>query len=120
MGKAVKQVKTKESDTRTFLSPLLLGAVDVVFELDADLPLVGLVPDKGVLKQLVCRGALGVVLHQAALDETEELFGPVGIGEKEQRRVNGEKQPLISQWTLRFMRVERPPQTFHHIYAVKS
>lgn len=34
----------------TFLSPLLPGTVDVVFELDADLPLVGLLPDEGVLQ----------------------------------------------------------------------
>lgn len=51
----------------------------MVFELNADLPLVGLVSDEGMLKQLLCRGALRVVLHQAALDEAEKLFGPVGI-----------------------------------------
>lgn len=58
----------------TLLPPLLFGAVDVVFELDADLPLVGLVPDERVFEQLLGGGALGVVLHQAALDEAEELL----------------------------------------------
>lgn len=58
----------------TLLAPLLLGPVDVVFELDADLPLVGLVPDEGVLQQLLGGGALSVVLHQAAFDEAEELL----------------------------------------------
>lgn len=62
----------------TFLAPLFLGSVDVVFELDADLPLVGLVPDERVFQKLLCRRTLGVVLHQAALNETEKLFGPVG------------------------------------------
>lgn len=46
----------------------------MVFELDADLPLVGLVPDEGVFEQLLGGGALGVILHQAALDEAEELL----------------------------------------------
>jgi len=61
----------------TFLPPLLLGSVDVVFELDADLPLVRLVPDEGVFEQLLRRRSLGVVLHQAALNEAEELLRPV-------------------------------------------
>lgn len=60
----------------TFLPPLLLGAVDVVFELDADLPLVGLVPDEGVLEQLLGGGPLVVVLHQGALDEAAKLLRP--------------------------------------------
>lgn len=75
-----------QRDRRTLLSPLLLGTVDVVFELNADLPLVGLVSDEGVLQQLLCRGALRVVLHQTALDETEKLFGPVGIAEEVNRK----------------------------------
>lgn len=48
----------------------------MILELDADLPLVGLVPDEGVLQQLLSGGPLGVVLHQAALDEAEELLRP--------------------------------------------
>lgn len=63
----------------TLLAPLLLGSVDVVFELDADLPLVGLVPDEGVLQQLLSGRTLGVILHQAALDKAEELLRPVRI-----------------------------------------
>lgn len=70
-------MKTKRA-RRTLLSPLLLRPVDVVFELNADLPLVGLVSDEGVLQQLLCRGPLRVVLHQTALDETKKLFGPEG------------------------------------------
>lgn len=82
------------ADGRTLLSPLLLGAVNVVFQLNADLPLVGLVSDEGVLQQLVGRGALRVVLHQAALNETKKLLGPVIVEEEEQQRVNGETPPL--------------------------
>lgn len=63
----------------TLLAPLLLGSVDVVFELDADLPLVGLVPDEGVLQQLLSGRTLGVILHQAALDKAEELLRPVRL-----------------------------------------
>ena len=62
----------------TFLAPLLARAVDVVLQLDAHLPLVGLVSDVRVLQELLGGGALGVVLHQAALDEAEELLGPGG------------------------------------------
>lgn len=47
----------------TFLSSLLFSPVDVVLELDADLPLVGLVPDEGVLHQLLRGWSLAVVLH---------------------------------------------------------
>lgn len=60
----------------TLLAPLLLGAVNVVFELDADLPLVGLIPDEGVFQQLLGGRTLGVILHQAALNEAEELLRP--------------------------------------------
>lgn len=72
--------------TLTLLAPLLLGAVDVVFELDADLPLVGLVPDEGVLEQLLGGRTLGVVLHQAALDEAEEFLRPVGFHSRGNKR----------------------------------
>lgn len=58
----------------TFLAPLLLGSVDVVFELDADLPLIGLVPNEGVFQQLLSGRALGVILHKATLNEAEELL----------------------------------------------
>jgi len=66
-------------DVLTLLAPLLLGAVNVVLQLDAHLPLVGLVPDVRVFEQLVGGGALGVVLHQAAFDEAEELLRPVEV-----------------------------------------
>jgi len=50
----------------------------VVLELDADLPLVGLVSDEWVLLQLLRRRSLAVVLHQAALNERLKLFRPGG------------------------------------------
>lgn len=50
----------------------------MVFELDADLPLRGLIPDEGELEELLCRGAAGVRLDQAAVDEVDELLGPAG------------------------------------------
>lgn len=74
----------------------------MVFELYADLPLVGLVSDEGVLQQLLCWWALRVILHEAALDETEELFGPVSElgGEKQHKaeRAN-QKQKYFSHAT---------------------
>ena len=60
----------------TSLPPLLAGAVDVVLELDTDVPLIGQLPDEGVGQQLLRAGPLVVVLQQAALDELVELFGP--------------------------------------------
>ena len=50
----------------------------MVLELDADLPLGGLVPDEGVLQELLRGRAAGVGLHQAALNEVHELLGPAG------------------------------------------
>lgn len=47
----------------TFLASLLFSPVDVVLELDADLPFVGLVSDEGVLHQLLRGWSLAVVLH---------------------------------------------------------
>ena len=70
MGVALRSVP------RTPLSAPLLGAVDVVFELDADLPLVGEVPDEGVLQQLLRAGPLAVALHQTHLDERLKLSRP--------------------------------------------
>ena len=80
----------------TPLAPLLLGAVDVVLQLDADLPLVGQVADVGVLEQLLRAGPLVVVLHQAAVHKRLELLRPEeekGGGEKggEERRGESER-----------------------------
>lgn len=66
----------------TPLSSLLLGAVDVVFELDADLSLIRQVSDEGMLKQLLRAGPLRVVLHQAAVNKRLELLRPVETQEK--------------------------------------
>lgn len=60
----------------TSLAPPLLGAVDVVLQLDADLPLVGEVSDEGVLEELLGARPLAVTLHQAALYERLELLRP--------------------------------------------
>ena len=58
----------------TSLSSLLLGAVDVVLQLDADLPLVGQVSDERVFEELLCALSLAVALHQTALYERLELL----------------------------------------------
>lgn len=60
----------------TLLSPLLAGAVDVIFELDAHLSLVRLVSDERVLQQLLRGRPLSVVLHQTAFNKVKELLGP--------------------------------------------
>ena len=60
----------------TSLAPPLLGAVDVVLQLDADLPLVGQVSDERVLQELLGARPLAVALHQAALYERLELLRP--------------------------------------------
>lgn len=60
----------------TSLASLLLGAVDVVLELDPGLSLVVHVSDKGMFEELLCAGPLVVVFHQAALNERLELFRP--------------------------------------------
>lgn len=61
----------------TFLSPFLACAIDMVFQLNSDLALSGLVPDKGVLEQLFCGWSTGICLHKTAFDEVNEFLGPV-------------------------------------------
>ena len=60
----------------TPLSAFLLGSVDVVLQLDADLSFVGQLSDEGVLQQLLCVGSLTMTLHQATLNERLELLRP--------------------------------------------
>lgn len=60
----------------TSLAPPLLGPVDVVLELDADLSLVGQVSDEGVFEELLGARPLTVALHQTAVDERLELLRP--------------------------------------------
>lgn len=60
----------------TFLASLLPGSVDVVLELDADLPLCGLVADEGELQQLLSRWAAQVRLDETCVNEVNELLRP--------------------------------------------
>ena len=57
------RIARSTSSPLTFLASLLFSPVDVVLELDADLPFVGLVSDEGVLHQLLRGWPLAVVLH---------------------------------------------------------
>lgn len=79
----------REASPLTFLASLLFSPVDVVLELDADLPFIGLVSDEGVLHQLLRGWSLAVVLHQAALNEGLKLFRP-SPGQK--RKIRGKKK----------------------------
>lgn len=53
----------------------------MVFELDSDLALSGLVSDKGVLEQLLCRWSAGICLYKAAFYKINEFLGPGMKGE---------------------------------------
>lgn len=53
----------------TSLAPLLLGSVDVVLELDADLPLIRHIFNEWMFEEVLRAGPLAVVLHQTALNE---------------------------------------------------
>lgn len=55
------------------------------------LPLSGLVPNEGVLEQLLRVGALLVVLHQHRLNEALELLGPLA-GLEPGRRVSRDEE----------------------------
>lgn len=61
---------------QTFLTPLLPRPVNVVLELDADLPLRGLVADEGELEELLSGRATQVGLDETSVDEVDELLGP--------------------------------------------
>lgn len=60
----------------TFLSPFLACTVNMVFELNSDLALSGLVPDEGVLEQLLCGWSAWIRLHETALYKVNEFLGP--------------------------------------------
>lgn len=60
----------------TFFSSLLLCSINVVLQLDADLPLIRLVSYEWVLHQLLRGWPLAVILYQAALDKWLEFFWP--------------------------------------------
>ena len=60
----------------TFLASLLPGSVDVVLELDADLPLGGLVSDVRELEQLLGGWAAQVSLDETRVNEVNELLRP--------------------------------------------
>lgn len=62
--------------TLTFLASLLPGSVDVVLELNADLPLCGLVTDEGKLQQLLRWWAAQVSLDETRVNEVDELLRP--------------------------------------------
>lgn len=64
----------------TFLASLLPRPVDVVLELDADLPLCGLVADEGELEQLLCWWAAQVSLDETCVNEVDELLRPGNNG----------------------------------------
>ena len=48
----------------------------MVFELDSDLALGRLIPDEGVLEQLLCGWSAGICLHKTALYKVNEFLGP--------------------------------------------
>lgn len=60
----------------TFLASLLPGSVYVVLELDADLPLSGLVADERELEQLLGGWAAQVSLDETRVNEVNELLRP--------------------------------------------
>lgn len=78
-----------KSRGRTSLPPLLACVVDVVLELDADLPFVRLVSDERVFQELIGGWPLSVILHQTVLDKIDELLGPGrGRGENNNNKKN--------------------------------
>ena len=60
----------------TFLASLLPGSVYVVLELDADLPLSGLVADEREFEQLLGGWAAQVSLDETRVNEVNELLRP--------------------------------------------
>lgn len=64
----------------TFLASLFPRPVNVVLELDADLPLCGLVPDEGKLQQLLRWWAAQVSLDETRVNEVYELLRPRNNG----------------------------------------
>lgn len=70
----------------TSLSSLLTSAVDMVFELDANMSLVRLVANERMFQQLLCGGAIVVILHQAGFNKAEELLGPLENGNRSLER----------------------------------
>ena len=84
----------------TPLPPPLLGAVDVVLELDADLPLVGKISDERVFEELLGARPLAVTLHQAAVYERLKLLWPKNTQVK--HKIRGVKWKHSLFWKTRF------------------
>lgn len=78
----LKTINRYKSWGQTFLAPLLACVVNVVLELDADLPLVRLVSDERVFQELISGWPLGIILHQTVFDKVDELLRPVEGGKK--------------------------------------
>lgn len=74
-----------------FLASLLARSVDVVLELDADLPLGGLVSDEGELEQLLRRRAAQVRLDETRVNEVDELLRPF-LGLEPGWRIAGDEE----------------------------
>lgn len=65
----------------TFLT-FLPGSIQVVFEHDADLSLIGQISDEGVSQQGIRGGSMQMVLDQTAFCEGQEALRPAG-GQRE-------------------------------------
>lgn len=53
----------------------------MVLQLNPDLALSRLVPDEGVLEQLLCGWSAGIRLHKAGLNKVDKFLGPGRKGE---------------------------------------
>lgn len=74
----------------------------MVFELDPNLALSGLVSDEGVLEQLLGRRAAGVRLHEAALNKVNKFLGPgtkEGKDDTPVRKEGEEEQKTVGSWS---------------------
>lgn len=80
----------------TFLASFLPGSVNVVLELDADLPLGGLVTDERELEQLLRRWAAQVSLDETRVNEVDELLRPGNDGGSHWEGPLGRGEPTLT------------------------
>lgn len=72
----IRCVKSKHQIAVTFLLLVFLASIDVVLELNANLPFCGLVADERMLQQMLRVRTLVIILDQDGFDEAVELFSP--------------------------------------------
>lgn len=91
----------------------------MVFELDPDLALGGLVSDEGVLEQLLGRRSAGIRLHKAALNKVDKFLGPGTKGGRtihKLEKVGKAEHNTVGSWSAEHAGSQLPDSLSERLY----